>query len=134
MTVTKATQLHGDRGQGELIRAHRLYMGLSQRDIARRLDFDRRDYQRIEAGSNPAPPGFVAKVEALSDKFAADVDLLIEEADKRGGLALSYEVDTRKPEAERDEWHRLVAGRAAVEASEDAPITLTIVGKVERSA
>ena len=113
-------------GLGELIRAHRLYIGLPQRDMARRLEFDRRDYQRIENGQNACPVGFLSRVEALSDQFAHDVETLLDEADRRGGLALSY--------PETDEWERLVAGRAAVETAEDAPITLTIVGKLERSA
>jgi transcriptional regulator with XRE-family HTH domain len=136
-TDTKPRPETYTQGLGELIRAHRVYIGLSQRDMARRLDMARRDYQRVESGRDSCPPGLLTKVEALSDQFCHDVDLLLDEAERRKGLALTYEVDTRLPEAERDEWHRLVAGRAAVETSEDAPITLTVnVGKLteERTA
>lgn len=134
--MAKITQPEGyASGLGELIRAHRVYIGLSQRDMARRLNKDRRDYQRIESGRDACPPGFLSAVEALADQFAHDVELILEEAERRGGLALTYEVDTRQPEDARDDWYRLVAGRAAVETSEDAPITLTAnVGKLERSA
>lgn len=110
-------------GLGETIRAHRLYMGLSQRDMADRVGKDRRDYQRIESGRDACPPGLLTQMETLSDAFSYQVDALIREADRRGGLALSIVADGSPGK----EWERLVAGRAVVEASEDAPITLVLV-------
>lgn len=112
-------------GLGEVVRAHRLYIGLSQRDMADRVGKDRRDYQRIENGRDACPPGLLTQLETLSDAFCHQVDLLIEEAERKGGLALSVTTDGSPGK----EWDRLVAGRAAVEATEDAPITLTVVNK-----
>lgn len=108
-------------GLGELIRAHRLFIGLSQRDMAARVGKDRRDYQRIENGRDKCPPGLLTQVEALSDAFAYQVDRVLELAERNGGLDLAVS-DSDMP---GQVWDRLVAGRAAVEADEGAPITLT---------
>lgn len=116
-------------GYAEIIRAHRLYIGLSQRDMATLLRFDRRDYQRIESGQNACPVGFLTRLEELSDQFHHDVERVLDAAEDptnwiNGALLLAVSA-SGKPE---DEWERLVAGRAAVEASADAPITLTVSG------
>ena len=115
-------------GLGELIRAHRLFIGLSQRDMAARLGKDRRDYQRIEQGRDACPPGLLGQIEELSDAFAYQVERVLDEADRRdpadGPLPLLVEVDGSPGK----EWERLVAGRAAVEATENHPITLTMSG------
>lgn len=108
-------------GLGELIRAHRLFIGLSQRDMAARVGKDRRDYQRIENGRDKCPPGLLTQVEALSDAFAYQVDRVLELAERDGGLELAVSDGDMPGEV----WDRLVAGRAAVEADEGAPITLT---------
>lgn len=116
------------QGLGELIRAHRVYIGLSQREMARRLDKDRRDYQRIEIGRDACPPGMLSRITAMTDQFVADVDTVLTEADNftaACGVPLTVEVD---PD---DEWNRLVAGRAAVETATSAPISLTLSGKSE---
>ena len=119
------------KGLGEIIRAHRLYIGLSQREMADRLGKDRRDYQRIENGRDACPPGLLGQVEALSDAFAHQVDTVITAAEESGGVVLEVTPDGTGTQ----EWDRLVAGRAVVEGSTPAtPITLvtsstTIVGK-----
>lgn len=100
---------------GELIRAHRLYVGLSQRDMADRLKFDRRDYQRIESGRNNCPVGFLSKVEALTDEFDTAVDTIIEYAIEHGGVDI-------KIETEGWDWERNIAGRAAMLADADDEI------------
>lgn len=126
MTTTAEPETY-TRGLGELIRAHRAYIGLSQREMARRLNKDRRDYQRIEIGRDACPPGLLSRVEVMTDQFIADVDKVLAEAESSPlakDIPLVIEVD---PD---DEWNRLVAGRAAVETSKTAPIMLTIVGKV----
>jgi transcriptional regulator with XRE-family HTH domain len=117
-------------GLGEIIRAHRLYIGLSQRDMAARLGKERRDYQRIENEQDRCPPGLLGQIEELSDAFCHQVSIVLDEAEKEGGLALAVVADGSPGE----EWERLVAGRAAVETIEDAPITLTITSRHERSA
>ncbi|AGT12942.1 hypothetical protein KAYACHO_38 [Mycobacterium phage KayaCho] len=109
-------------GLGELIYAHRTYMGISQRAMAARLEFDRRDYQRIENGRNMCPVGFLTKVTELVDLFDATADALVDQARKAGGVTILIDTDPRW------EWERNVAGRAAMFAltAEDQPrITLT---------
>ena len=97
------------RDLGELIYAHRVYMGLSQRGMARRLEFDRRDYQRIEQGRNDCPVGFLTRVTDMVDLFDAVADSLVDSARKAGGhMTILIPSDPTK------EWERNVAGRAAM--------------------
>lgn len=116
-------------GLGELIYAHRLYMGLSQRGMARRLEFDRRDYQRIEQGRNECPVGFLTKVTALVDEFDNHVDNVVQHARENGGAVVKVDTDPRW------EWERNVAGRAAlIGAAAAVPTTVTLALMSERSA
>lgn len=123
-TATRRPETYTE-GLGELIRAHRIYIGLSQRDMADRLGKDRRDYQRIENGRDACPPGLLGMIEELVDAFTAQVDMLLSHAEKHGGAQLSIHLDGSPGK----EWDRLVAGRAAVETTTDAPISLTVVEK-----
>ena len=123
-TATRRPETY-THGLGELIRAHRLYIGLSQRDMADRMGKDRRDYQRIENGRDACPPGLLGMIEELSDAFAYQVERVLDAAEAQGGLVLEVTEDGSPGK----EWERLVAGRAAVETSADAPITLTMSGK-----
>lgn len=114
-------------GLGEALRAHRLYIGLSQKDMAERMGKDRRDYARIEANRAACPPGLLSRIEELSDAFAQQVDAVLDQAEKTpGGITVAVVVNSGQP---WDEWYRLVAGRAMVETDASAPITLTIVGE-----
>ena len=116
-------------GLGELIYAHRIYMGLSQRGMARRLKFDRRDYQRIEQGRNECPVGFLTKVTDLVDLFDQVADTIVDKALADGGMSIVIDTDPRW------EWERNVAGRAALLAAShpDRPqVTLTVMGQVQR--
>jgi transcriptional regulator with XRE-family HTH domain len=124
MTAQPETHTHG---LGELIRAHRNYIGLSQREMAELLKRDRRDYQRIEIGRDACPPGLLTSIKMLADTFDTQVGNILANAEQRGSLTMEVDPDR--------EWDRLVAGRAAV-LSEDAPITITVVGEQphERSA
>lgn len=124
-------------GLGEIIRAHRLFIGLSQREMAARTGKDRRDYQRIENGQDKCPPGLLSQIEVLSDAFAYQVEVILDLAEKHAEdhpgepLAIAITPDGSPGK----EWERLVAGRAAVETAAHAPITLTIVtDQAERSA
>ncbi|AHJ88338.1 HTH DNA binding protein [Mycobacterium phage 39HC] len=112
-------------GLGELIYAHRTYIGISQRAMAARLEFDRRDYQRIEQGRNLCPVGFLTKVTELVDLFDSQVDAIVDQAQAlhARGSALHIEVDT----APAREWERNVAGRAAViAAARVEPVTIKL--------
>ena len=115
-------------GLGELIYAHRIYMGLSQRGMARRLKFDRRDYQRIEQGRNECPVGFLTKVTDLVDLFDQVADTIVDKALADGGMSIVIDTDPRW------EWERNVAGRAALIASAhpDRPeVKLIVMGQVQ---
>lgn len=114
-------------GLGETVKAYRLYLGLSQRSMAERTGKDRRDYQRIENGTDRCPPGYLDTLEALTDEFDAHVDALLEVAVREDGLNL--QIDYSDPALE---WERLVAGRARVIAPSLDPtpsISLTLVGE-----
>lgn len=114
---------------GESIAAHRAYMGLSQRGMARRLAVDRRDYQRIETGRDAAPPGFMDKVLDLVEQFDSAVDSIVDYATKHDGVNIEVQRDMRW------EWERNVAYRAHVVGDSDtSPVKLTLVGEVEREA
>jgi transcriptional regulator with XRE-family HTH domain len=113
---------------GELIRSYRLYLGLSQRGMAEKLDMARRSYQRIETGTDPCPPGLLADVEKLADGFERHVNCVLAESVKVGGLNVKVETDPRY------EWERSVAGRAAVVALSDPQFGPIILTMPERSA
>lgn len=125
MTTEPATYEHG---LGEILRAHRLYIGLSQRDMSDRLRKDRRDYQRIENGRDACPPGLLTTVKEMVDAFDHAVDHLIEQVKRQ---ATNDGVDhIRVSVTPADEWQRLVAGCAAVLAYSDDElprISLTLV-------
>lgn len=113
---------------GELIRNYRLYVGLSQRGMAEKLDMARRSYQRIETGVDPCPPGLLADVERLADRFERHVNCVLAESAKTGGLNVKVETDAKW------EWERSVAGRAAVIAMNDPQFDVIILTLPERSA
>jgi transcriptional regulator with XRE-family HTH domain len=119
-------------GLGEQIAAHRAYIGISQRGMARRLGVDRRFYQRVENGQDDCPPGFLDSVIKLVDAFDTAVDSVLDYAAKHGN-----EVNVEIQRAARWEWERNVAYRAAVIGpSQDSPVRvdLTLVGEVEKEA
>lgn len=121
MTINPATPT---AGYSELIRAQRLYMGLSQRELARVIPMDRRTYQRIESGTERCPAGFLDTMINLIDTFDREVDESITAAT----LMLSDGKDTAvhfRVDAEEDSahvWTRAVIGRAAVESGLIMPI------------
>jgi len=118
---------------GQEITAHRAYMGLSQRGMARRLDVERRNYQRIEQGRDACPPGFLDKVNVLVDQFDAAVDSILDYAAKQDDRTVNIEIQS----AGCWEWERNVAYRAhVVSAWQDNPVTvvLTLVDDAEQEA
>lgn len=112
---------------GEFIRAHRLYLGLSQRGMAKNLgDMDRRSYQRIENGQDPCPPGLLDTISELVAKFESEVDAVIEaataELDREYGDNMDVRLKVRAPSDPRREWERAVVGRAAVDSTCVVPV------------
>ena len=114
-------------GLGELIRAHRLYLGLSQRGMAKNLgDMDRRSYQRIETGQDPCPPGLIDTVRDLVAKFEDEVDAVIDaattELDRKYGPTVDVASKVLAPSDPRRDWQRCVVGRAAVDSNAIIPV------------
>lgn len=102
-------------GLGELIRASRLYIGLSKDGMARKLGMTDRSYERIESGERDCPPGLLDSVDALMDAFDDDVFNLIRSATDAGDKVVEVSTEPRQ------EWHRCVVGRAAVESKRVMP-------------
>lgn len=123
MTANPATPIFG---YGEMIRAQRLYMGLSQRELARTIPMDRRTYQRIEGGAEPCPTGFLDTMAELVSTFDREVEDTIDAAEK---ITLSAKPPVHfKVVADDDPahiWTRAVIGRAAVESGLILPTTNT---------
>lgn len=128
MTTNPATPTYG---HGELIRAQRLYLGLSQRELARTIPMDRRTYQRIESGTEPCPTGFLDTMTKLVDVFDREVDETVTAAEAMlskttTGVSVHFRVSADEDPAHV--WTRAVIGRAAVESG---LITPTVDSDVE---
>lgn len=112
-------------GYGELIRAQRLYMGLSQRELARIIPMDRRTYQRIESGAEHCPTGFMDTMTNLVDTFDREVEDTIAVAERItardnamivGHVPSAVHFNVQADEDLAHIWTRAVIGRAAVES------------------
>lgn len=114
-------------GYGEWIRAQRIYMGLSQRELATTIPIDRRTLQRIENGTERCPAGFLDTMSNLVDTFDREVDDTIDVAEQMGAIgpgsakimgsdpsAIHMNVSTDDDPAHV--WTRAVIGRAAVDS------------------
>jgi len=90
-------------GLGEVIRGYRLYLGLGRLAMADELGMAIRSYERIEDGHRACPPGLMDTLEKTRQRFDDDV--------------AEIQSLTTDPEVHTDvasEWHRAVAGRAAM--------------------
>ena len=67
-------------GLGELVRSHRLYVGLSRDAMARTIGMREDSYERIEQGINRCPAGFIDTMEKISTQFDDEVEAAIEQA------------------------------------------------------
>lgn len=104
-------------GLGELIRAKRLYTGLSKDGFAKQLGMADRSYERIEDGTAPTPPGLLDSVERVLDRFDHEVVAVVGTLPSDESV-ITMNVDDRP----RNEWNRAVVARAAVESSRITPI------------
>lgn len=102
MTTEPATYTDG---LGELIRAHRTYLGLSPAGMATQLGMSERSYDRIEKNQRACPPGLLDSIRALEERFEAAVDKVLDTTDG--------EVEVEASSSHHD-WKRAVVGRAAV--------------------
>lgn len=112
-------------GWGELIRAHRSYIGVSQRTMAEKLKMNERSLSDIEVGRRSCPPGFLNAVQEVSQDFYSDVAKLIEKADaaledSNAAPDVWFEVPTT--DNPQREWCRAVVARAAVDGGNIMPI------------
>lgn len=113
-------------GWGELIRAHRYMIGVSQRTMADKIGISERSLSDIEIGRRACPPGFLDSVEEVVAEFDEDVELAVEAAESvlgsntPNGMARFHV----KPKPE-GEWKRVVIGRAAVESGKIMPVLVT---------
>lgn len=110
----------GDRGYvhglGEVLRAARLYVGLSKGGFATKLGMAERSYVRMERGERPIPPGLLDTVDTVLDEFDSAVGLMVERATRSGDLTVAVTSDHDA------EWHRAVVGRACIESRRITPI------------
>jgi transcriptional regulator with XRE-family HTH domain len=123
MTETKnpAEYTHG---LSELIRAHRLYMGLTKDGMASKLGMADRSYERIESGERDCPPGLLDHIDRVVDEFDTEVDKAIAMADE---MLVGKEDDVVRIELKshpRNEWVRAVIGRAAIRSGLIMPVLI----------
>lgn len=111
MTPTPRPAAYSE-GYGELVRAYRYYMGVSQRTLAEKIGIGERSLADIETGRRACPPGFLDSVQKVIDRFNDTVRDLTVEADDWAAThndELVIEVNSR------DDWNRAVVGRSAYE-------------------
>lgn len=106
------------QGYGELVRAHRLYMGISQRTLSRRMKMAEKSFSDIEVGRRHCPPGFVDEVAKVCDEFDAAVEAIITAVEQDPRDQVNFDIDSEP----RNEWTRAVVGRAAVQSARIMPM------------
>jgi hypothetical protein len=120
----KRVAQEGDRGyvegMGEVLRAARLYVGMSKGGFAAKLGMAERSFVRMERGERPIPPGLFDTVDAVLDVFDTAVELVIKRATRSGDLTIDV------TDAGDGEWHRAVVGRACIESRRITPILSAI--------
>jgi transcriptional regulator with XRE-family HTH domain len=95
-------------GYGELVRAYRQYLGISQRTLSNKIGIAERSLSDIEIGRRRCPRGFINSVEKVVDEYDAAVEKLVEARGKLEEVIWEVTDDPRK------EWDRAVIGRAGV--------------------
>lgn len=108
-------------GLGELIRAHRNYIGLSAHSMAFKLGMKPKSFSDIEIGRAACPPGFLDSILGVIEEFDRDVEKAVDVA--KGAKATEeepFEMPVR--EDPRADWQRAVIGRAAVDSGLILPI------------
>ena len=128
-------------GYGELVRAYRLYIGVSQRTMAARIGIAEKSLSDIELGRRQCPPGFIDTVEKVVEEFTREVKEIIDEvsetvrnsADALDNSYTPVPTSAKVTDNPRDEWRRAVVGRAAVESGLIMPILVGNVRPRERA-
>lgn len=108
-------------GLGELIRAHRNYIGLSSHSLAFKLGMKPKSFSDIEIGRAACPPGFIDSILAVIEEFDRDVEKAVDVAKSAQATEDNpFEMPVR--EDPRADWQRAVIGRAAVDSGVILPI------------
>lgn len=115
MTTPQTPDTYAE-GLGELIRASRLYLGLSKDGMAKQLRMSDRSYDRIESGERDCPPGLLDSIDKVLQRFDDEVAAMEDWATRKGDLTVEVSPDPRQ------EWRRAVVGRAAVLSHRVMPI------------
>jgi hypothetical protein len=108
-------------GWGELIRAHRAYIGISQRTMAGKLKMSERSLSDIEVGRRSCPPGFLNAVQEITQQFYESVAMIRRHADEAldGTEFEFYEIPVFVDP--KMEWERAVIDRASVDGGNIMP-------------
>ncbi|EIC63580.1 helix-turn-helix domain-containing protein [Mycobacteroides abscessus] len=108
-------------GLGELIRAHRNYIGLSSHSMAFKLGMKPKSFSDIEIGRSACPPGLIDSILGVIEEFDRDVEKVIDVAkDSQASEDDPFEMPVR--DDPRADWQRAVIGRAAVDSGVILPI------------
>ncbi|SKN10925.1 Uncharacterised protein [Mycobacteroides abscessus subsp. massiliense] len=108
-------------GLGELIRAHRNYIGISGHSMAYRLGMRPKSLSDIELGYAACPPGFLDTILGIVEEFDKDVEKAVDVAKSAQATEEEpFEMPVR--EDPRADWQRAVIGRAAVDSGVILPI------------
>lgn len=108
-------------GLGELIRAHRNYIGISGHSMAYRLRMKPKSLSDIELGYAACPPGFLDTILAIVEEFDREVEKAVDVAKSAKATEDDlFEMPVR--EDPRADWQRAVIGRAAVDSGLILPI------------
>lgn len=108
-------------GLGELIRAHRRYISVSERTMAKKLGIVEKSLSDIEIGRRSCPPGFLDSVRVVIEEFEGDVNDLTARSAEMGAALDPHIHVTADSEGE---WHRAVIGRAAVQSGRLTPVLI----------
>lgn len=90
------------------------HLGLSNAEMAKQMQVDARRLSRWIAGTHPIPVGVTAEMDELLDQHDADVEKIVEKADR--GIPIIYPGDASEQETDwAFGWERRVVQRAMIE-------------------
>lgn len=119
MTETKNPPEYVD-GWGELIKAHRLYVGLTVKDMADRLGMSEKSLLDIEVNRRSCPPGLLDSVREIVEEF--DDEVLFATRNAVGLLLDNQDDDFITVKLGKDDWKKAIIRRAAVTGGRIMPI------------
>jgi len=109
-------------GKGELLRAYRKYVGLSLRGFAVQCGIKEKSLLDMEVGRRDIPEGVFDTVESVMERFDAEVEQTIAQAEQMLEDNPEGVVEFRVTDEPDEDWVRAVIGRAAVTSGLIVPI------------